>query len=370
MDAETTVARSMTLAENKAQYDAACKKLLSEKIILAWMMRDCVEEFRGMPAEEIAEKYIESEPQIGEIPVMPDGEIGAIHGLNTEDKTLHEGTVYYDIRFIATAPGTKQKIKLIVNVEAQNKFRPGYPLIKRGIYYGCRMISSQYGTEFVEPHYENIKKVYSIWVCMNPPKNRENTIVRYGIREEAMIGTANEFLSDYDLMTVIMVCLGSGKEKNDNGILRLLSVLFSSEMATVEKKQVLSEDYQIKMSRTIESEVSKMCNLSEGVYERGLEKGILQGMIRGREEGIARGREEGIARGREEGIARGREEGLEVGREEGRAEGRQEGAAETMLHSIKSLTESIGVTVEEAMEMLKVPEEQRETFRQKLEKQM
>ena len=113
-----------------------------------------------------------------------------------------------------------------------------------------------------------------------------------------------------------------------------------------------------------------MCNLSEGVYERGLEKGILQGMIRGREEGIARGREEGIARGREEGIARGREEGLEVGREEGRAEGRQEGAAETMLHSIKSLTESIGVTVEEAMEMLKVPEEKREEFRQKLEKQM
>ena len=242
------------------------------------------------------------------------------------------------------------------------------------LYYGCRMISSQYGTEFVEPHYENIKKVYSIWVCMNPPKNRENTIVRYGIREEAMIGAANELLSDYDLMTVIMVCLGSGKEKNDNGILRLLSVLFSSEMATVEKKQVLSEDYQIKMSRTIESEVSKMCNLSEGVYERGLEKGILQGIARGREEGIARGREEGIARGREEGIARGREEGIARGREEGleegRAEGRQEGAAETMLHSIKSLTESIGVTAEEAMEMLKVPEEKREEFRQKLEKQM
>ena len=33
-----------------------------------------------------------------------------------------------------------------------------------------------YGTEFTNSHYENIKKVYNIWICMNPPKNRENSI--------------------------------------------------------------------------------------------------------------------------------------------------------------------------------------------------
>ena len=57
-------------------------------------------------------------------------------------------------------------IALIINVEAQNDFYPGYPLIKRGIYYCCRMISSQYGREFTGPHYEKIKKVYSIWICI------------------------------------------------------------------------------------------------------------------------------------------------------------------------------------------------------------
>jgi len=32
--------------------------------------------------------------------------------------------------------------------------------------------------------YEKIEKVYSIWICMNPPKNRENTITRYRLVEE------------------------------------------------------------------------------------------------------------------------------------------------------------------------------------------
>ena len=51
--------------------------------------------------------------------------------------------------------------------------------LKRGIYYCSRMISGQYETAFTNSHYENIKKVYSIWICMNPPKNRENSITRY-----------------------------------------------------------------------------------------------------------------------------------------------------------------------------------------------
>ena len=35
----------------------------------------------------------------------------------------------------------------MINVEAQNDFYPGYPLVKRGIYDCSRMISPQYGRE-------------------------------------------------------------------------------------------------------------------------------------------------------------------------------------------------------------------------------
>ena len=92
------------------------------------------------------------------------------------------GTATYDIRFRAIAPSSGEPIGLIVNVGAQNDFYPGYPLTKRGIC--CRMISSQYGREFTGSHYEKLKKVYSSWICMNPPRRRENTITRYHLTEE------------------------------------------------------------------------------------------------------------------------------------------------------------------------------------------
>ena len=62
--------------------------------------------------------------------------------------------------------------------------------------------------------YENIKKVYSIWICMNPPKSRENSITRYYIAEENLAGSVKERKADYDLMAAVMICLG---KEGDSG---------------------------------------------------------------------------------------------------------------------------------------------------------
>ncbi len=72
MVAETTVAESIRIVDEKAAYDAACKRVLAEKIIPAWVMKHCLVEFRDCEITEIAEKVIEGTPQVGEIPVMPD----------------------------------------------------------------------------------------------------------------------------------------------------------------------------------------------------------------------------------------------------------------------------------------------------------
>ena len=53
------------------------------------------------------------------------------------------GTVTYDIRFRAIVPDSEEQIALIIHVEAQNDFYPGYPLIKRGIYYCCLLYASR-----------------------------------------------------------------------------------------------------------------------------------------------------------------------------------------------------------------------------------
>ena len=178
MDWETTTAQGLHITELSARYDAACKRVLSEKSILAWIMKSCLEEYQDCNVQEIAEKYIEGQPQVASVPVLPDEDGTVIHGMDTQDTSLREGTVTYDIRFRAIVPGTGEHISLIVNVEAQNDYYPGYPLLMRGVYYCCRMVSAQYGREFTGPNYGKLKKVYSIWICMNPPKGKENTINR------------------------------------------------------------------------------------------------------------------------------------------------------------------------------------------------
>ena len=331
MDEKTTMAQGLHSTDDSAGYDAACKRVLSEKAILARIMKACLAEYRDCPVRDIEEKYIEGQPQVSSVPVLPDEEGSVISGLDTEDKSVHEGTVTYDIRFRAIAPDSGELIGLIVNVEAQNNFYPGYPLTKRGVYYCSRMISSQYGREFTGPHYEKLKKVYSIWICMNPPKNRENTITRYRLTEEHLVGEAVEPVQNYDLLSIVMLCLGGPDGENYDGVLRMLDVLLSNETSEAEKRKILRDDYDIQMTRTMESEVSVMCNLSKGV----MEKGIAKGMEKGRAEGMEKGRAEGMEKG--------------------------------ILMSIRSLMETMGWTLDQAMTALKVPEAERQVYQNLLE---
>ena len=276
MKAESTLTKMISTAGEKAAYDNACKRLLANKIILAWIMKSCLEEYRDCEISEIASKYIEGEAQISEAAVHSDEEAESLQitGLNTEDSTINEGTVTYDIRFRAIVPGTGERISLIINVEAQNDFYPGYPIVKRNLYYCCRLVSSQYGTEFTNSHYEKIKKVYSIFICMNPPNYRKNTINQYSIQEENLIGEFGENVEYYDLLTGIIICLGDVEDEM-TGILKLLEVLLSSERSPKEKREILQEEFNIKMTQELEREVSEMCNLSEGVEQKGIAKGII-----------------------------------------------------------------------------------------------
>lgn len=278
---ENTLAKHISAAGDGAAYDAACKRLLANKIILAWIMKSCLEEYRNCNVKEIADRYIEGTPQISQEPVNPDEitENEQIYGMNTEDSTIHEGTITYDIRFRALVPGTDERVSLFINIEAQSNFYPGYPIIKRAIYYCSRMLSSQYGTEFTAPQYAKIKKVYSIWLCKNPPGKRKNTINRYSIKEENLVGSVSESIEDYDLLSAVMLCMGGESAEADSGILKLLEVLLSSEREADEKKKILQEEFFIEMDKTFESEVQLMCNLSKGVEEKGIQKGIQEGVI-------------------------------------------------------------------------------------------
>ena len=112
MDEETTIAQGLHVTDDSAGYDAACKRVLSEKAILARIMKACLEEYKDCDVNDIAEKYIEGQPQGSTVPVLPDEDSTIISGMDTEDKSVHEGTVTYDIRFRAIVPGSGERIAL------------------------------------------------------------------------------------------------------------------------------------------------------------------------------------------------------------------------------------------------------------------
>lgn len=66
MEQETTLGQRFRVLDDRAKLDAACKRLLSEKILLGWIMKSCLNEFKDCTPEEIAEKYIEGTPAVNE----------------------------------------------------------------------------------------------------------------------------------------------------------------------------------------------------------------------------------------------------------------------------------------------------------------
>lgn len=254
-----------------SDYDVACVHLLSLRIILAHILKSCVDEFMEFDIEEILQ-CIDGEPEVSNVSLLAD-QPDLVKNVNTVDKTFQEGTNYFDIVFYAYVPHQNEKIKLILNIEAQKDYYPGYSLLKRALYYGYRLISSQQGKEFENPHFNDIKKVYSIWICPHPPQYKENTITRYSIQEECMIGENKEEKSKYDIMTIIMIHLSASNECLEKNIIRLLNTLITNQKTYEEKIEIFEKEYGIKTDNDIESEVKGMYAFSRMVLEEGIEKG-------------------------------------------------------------------------------------------------
>ena len=261
-----------------AKYDAVCKRLLAYKEFLARIMQRCVVEFKDCSIDDIINKYIEGEPHVAEIGVHPNtSNVKLITGMNSEDKSLNEGWVTYDIIFYALAPQDGYLIKLILNVEAQNDTNPGYPLTKSALYYCGRMLSAQFGREFVNAEYEKLKQGYSIWICTDGPLYKQNTINIYSVKEDSFVGEHVEPVNNYDLLTVVMIYTAVDFMDLQDDVIKMLSVLLSRNLDAQERMNILEDSFGIAMTEKVKQEVDEMCNLSKGIREEGEAIGIVKG---------------------------------------------------------------------------------------------
>lgn len=261
----------ISLEHGKAKYDNAMKEMLSNKQFLARILKRFVNEFHDVSVEDIENRYIEADT-VTTSKVGVARNISNIEGMSSEDKTINEGNIYYDILFQVTYPGEDgRSIGMYINLEMQKNYYPGYPLEMRGAYYAARRFSSQLKSINHNTNYGCLKKVYSIWLCVgNVPDNEANTVTLYQTGKYDIIGSVNRDQNIYAMMDVIIIRLNDKKEPEDH-VLKLLQTLCSDRLDKTQKIESLKQQ-GIKLEDTILKGVEYMCNLSDLIEERGMEK--------------------------------------------------------------------------------------------------
>lgn len=257
-----------------ARYDESAGELFLNKEIVAPILQMVIPEYEGCSIEEIIrcmDTEISKDDPLDDIDVRITGE-------QTEMKSVTEKLIRYDAHFKARNPKLSNErliVRLHIDLEVQNNYRPSdpkYPIIKRGIYYCARELSAQLGRLTAKTNYDDLEKVYSIWICNeNIPDNEKNTISAYQITKKDILGNMEEDEAIYDLMTAIII--RRGKEAEETGIWDYLEGVFSSDI----KKMKQYSD--VKWSEKAEKEGYHMEGLGDAIYRRGKVKGRREARI-------------------------------------------------------------------------------------------
>ena len=229
MDTEISLAAVSAL---NPRYDAACKLLFQNREIIAPVLRAVVPEYKNCTMDEVINCIVAAsirDDAVDDVSV-------AVGALPTELESVSDKLIRYDTHFKALNPRlSSQEIQffLHIDLDVQNDYKPSspaYPIVKRGIYYAAREISSQLGILAEQTDYDKLEKVYSIWICNdNIPEKLQNTVTSYALTKRDEIGTTDEPDADYDLMSVILIRRG-----NDHGtaeIFDYLTGIFTSNIS-------------------------------------------------------------------------------------------------------------------------------------------
>ncbi len=274
---DTEIKNAVSATDQDAQYDDKAKRLLGNKIILAHILVKTVDEFKGMNPKNVV-SYIEGEPFISVVPVEPGltniekEENGQrIVGMNTENAEINEGLVRFDIIFyVRMKDGISQ---VIVNVEAQKDEPSGYHILNRAVFYVSRLVSSQKERDFVKTNYNDIRRVFSIWVCMGMD---ESSMAYVHLAKDDLLGSY-PWKGGLDLLNIVLIGIANELPEHDEKyeLHRLLSTLLSMELTVDEKLGIIEKEYSIVVDDRIREDVSAMCNLSQGIKDNTLAEVIM-----------------------------------------------------------------------------------------------
>ena len=257
------------ILDENTQKDSIAKFLLTHKQIVAMILREYFPEFKGWPLDFIKDKCLDGLEDTDYL-------IG--------DRTHGSAGTDMDVCIHARLPkDLDSQIGIIINIEIQKKFNPGYDIIKRGIYYACSLITMEKETVFAGSDYNGLKKVYSVWICLDAPLKTANQVIRYGMAELCQTDETqgvHEAGAAYDLLEIMMICLNDGCQKSGGPVIDMLRTLFSLALSKERKRKILEEEFSITFKQE-EQEMLTVADYIEYVAEKCEERGIKLGEERG-----------------------------------------------------------------------------------------
>ena len=311
----TSAANAVDMTEKMARYDNEAKHILAQKIYTATLLKECVREFQSYSIEEVIAS-IDGNIEVGTKPVHPN--TPELTSDKTENSILGEGKVNFDLKMHAKLKDKDYGI--IINIEVEND-KKKYSILKRAEYYLARLLSTEYGTIFTGSDYQDLEKVYSIWIYFKPDdENKKNAIYTIFPESHILYGNPRLQKSSYDLMEAVIIEIANEEELTDNRLLSFVTTLFSVKMGKEKKKYILEKDFNIQMKEESKEIVEDMCNLSS--YAKAI----------------------------------------------GRDEGRKEGKLSALTESVKSLMENTKCSMEKAFDMLNISPQDRVSITQNIRK--
>ena len=265
--------------------DALIKKIFSNREVLAWLLVNFIDEYKGCTVQEVMEKYLPKATLMFGQEAVHAGETlpENVPVSNSEDKELFEGMVSFDVLLMLPIPQRPDgRIGVVIDVEVQKNDSPGYPIESRMVYYLCRMISKQRGLTFKGSDYGSILKCYSLWFCPELKHGESPSIDCYFLARKRIFGKGDTSAakSDYDLMEGYVCRFNNDPSQPVNKIIRYLQLLLTDIASPLERLNELHKKYGISKTR----EAEDMCNYSQYLVQKGENKGREEGKKEGREE--------------------------------------------------------------------------------------
>lgn len=242
--------------------DVISKRILSNKTLLSFILKELCEDFKNMDRKKIEESisdYSDNDP------------LGLPLKIRNENNEEIELDVLINYRFLPTG----NEIGMYLNLEMQ-KYKTSYSLLDRAVYYASGLLFRQKGETFTKSNYSDIKKVYSIWICPNPPSELRNSIIEYCIRPKILFSINQIKAKEYKKYNILFINLGKDDKRNID-TLKVMNMIFKhSSTQTDNVKNLLKDNYNIILSK---EEVDSMTAFEESVFEHGKDMGKAEGKI-------------------------------------------------------------------------------------------